>query len=181
MTTDPSDSDFYFKRRLRRWFAIGILALLAISAARLRSHLLVQAARAGNVPLGRFLILVGADPDAAMFGFHDWDDAGWRLAGLPVDHAHRRPAVMEAARYKHLPMLRLLLSAGADPDASDGTGSTALWTAVDDNDRESVRLLLLAGADPNARWKDNSTILGNLPDHPDPQILKMLEQAGAGY
>jgi ankyrin repeat protein len=116
-----------------------------------------------------------------MFGFHDWDDVAWRLVGLPVDQFHRQPAVMEATWHKHLPMLRLLLTAGADPNASDGTGSTALWTAVDNHDRESVRLLLLAGADPNARWKDNSTILSNLPDQPDPKIVAMLKQAGAGY
>ena len=45
----------------------------------------------------------------------------------------------------------LLLEAGADPNASDEQGETALIHALKDYDPNSVRNLLKAGADPNAK------------------------------
>src|SRR5207248_2007102 len=75
----------------RKWFLSTILVLTAYCAVRLRSNLLVHAAEAGNVKLARFLLAVGADPNAKLYGFHEWDDVAWRLIGLPVNENHREP------------------------------------------------------------------------------------------
>lgn len=53
-------------------------------------------------------------------------------------------------------MVDTLLRAGANPDVSDNTGSTALWIAARLGDIEMVRILLEHGANPkkqnNAGW-----------------------------
>ena len=49
----------------------------------------------------------------------------------------------------HPEMVRLFLEAGADPDAMDSHGDTALMAAAEEPDPEAVRRLLEAGVDPN--------------------------------
>ena len=63
---------------------------------------------------------------------------------------------MEAALHGTAEMVELLLQHGADPQATNDDGVTALiWGA---GDADNVRLLIEHGADPNARSK-----LGNTP------------------
>ncbi|HVJ80487.1 MAG TPA: ankyrin repeat domain-containing protein [Planctomycetia bacterium] len=65
--------------------------------------------------------------------------------------------LMQAALYGDAESVRRLLERGADPDARNESGATALMWAVDDV--EKLRLLLKAGAKVNARSDDGRTAL----------------------
>ena len=65
--------------------------------------------------------------------------------------------LMHAALYRDLPSLRRLLDLGADLNAKNDAGATALMWAVDD--LEITRQLLDRGADPNVRSVDGRTAL----------------------
>lgn len=65
--------------------------------------------------------------------------------------------LMFAALYGDATAMRLLLDSGADADARNDAGATALLWAVDDV--EKTRLLLSHGADPNVRSDDGATPL----------------------
>jgi ankyrin repeat protein len=66
-------------------------------------------------------------------------------------------ALMYAALYRDTSSARLLLDMGADPNARNDAGVSALMWAVDDGD--TTRLLLEHGADPNLRSADGRTPL----------------------
>jgi len=63
----------------------------------------------------------------------------------------------------------LLLAAGADVNAHDSKGNTALMLCRDDV--EQVELLLKAGADPNVRNLEGETALSKSYDEEIKQIL----------
>lgn len=65
--------------------------------------------------------------------------------------------LMYAALYGDAASLRQLIERGADPNASNDAGATALMWAIDDPDK--VRLLLEHGADPNAMSLESRTPL----------------------
>src|SRR6185503_19157955 len=65
--------------------------------------------------------------------------------------------LMTAALYGDTALVKRLVSAGADPNAKNSAGATALMWAVPDIDK--MTLLLDAGADPNARSDDRRTAL----------------------
>ena len=65
--------------------------------------------------------------------------------------------LMYAVLYGKLNDVRLLLDSGADPNARNEAGATALMWAVDD--LEKTRLLIDRGADVNARSEDGRTAL----------------------
>jgi ankyrin repeat protein len=59
--------------------------------------------------------------------------------------------MFEAVRHGQAGGLRAALEAGADVDAKDGNGDTALILAANDGDAECVGVLLAAGADVDAK------------------------------
>jgi ankyrin repeat protein len=64
--------------------------------------------------------------------------------------AHGENAVMAAARAGDAESIRLLLAAGADPNASeDKHGETALIWAAAENQADAIRALVAGGADPD--------------------------------
>jgi ankyrin repeat protein len=81
---------------------------------------------------------VGADPGAA------------------AAHSLVTPLI-RAAECGHREIARLLLARGAEPNAVDAEGRTALAAAAEYGDPELVRLLLDAGADPKRRSADGRT------------------------
>jgi ankyrin repeat protein len=74
----------------------------------------------------------------------------------------------------------LLLSAGADVNAKDRKGRTALVHAVAwMQDAETVRALLVAGADANAKDEDGKTVLQYARGRERDDIVVPLRRAGA--
>ena len=75
-----------------------------------------------------------------------------RLLQKPLDPNGQ--GLVLAAQEGHLAVVRLLLEAGADKDAADTDGDTALHIAAKEGHLEVVRLLLEAGADKDAADTD---------------------------
>jgi ankyrin repeat protein len=84
------------------------------------------------------------------------------LAGGADPNGRAPQAGMLACAVRHLPdpaILRLLIEHGAELDAADGDGNTALNFAARDDQLQLARILLEAGADPNARTERGYTVL----------------------
>jgi ankyrin repeat protein len=110
------------------------LLAIASTSALLASDGLLDAIRQNDTPAVRRAIAQGASPDAK-----DADGV---------------PALMLAGLFADVDLMKALLDAGADVNAANGSGATALIWSVPD--LEKVRLLVARRADVNAR----STNLG---------------------
>ncbi|MDQ7785419.1 MAG: ankyrin repeat domain-containing protein, partial [Desulfomonilaceae bacterium] len=64
-----------------------------------------------------------------------------RGAAIDATDTDHRTALMQAARYGHSGVVRVLLEHGADVNHRDGQGNTALSMALDFGHRETARLL----------------------------------------
>jgi ankyrin repeat protein len=96
----------------------------------------------------RFLLAVGADPNAAHNHRH----------GRPLHYAaDGRPGGPEWHEQSQLKTIRCLLDAGAEIDAQDKNGATALHRAVRTRCDAATRLLLDGGANPTLKNKPGST------------------------
>jgi len=70
------------------------------------------------------------------------------------------------AAVRGMPMVRVLIDAGADLDAVDDTGRTALIVAVERGQIDVVEGLLAAGASVNARGAGQRTaLIAAVSDH----------------
>ena len=86
--------------------------------------------------------------------------------------------IMYAALYGDADVVRVLLAQGANPNAQNDGGGTALMYAVED--AEKVRLLIEAGADVNARSGEGRTaLLIAVGRHGSNAVAKLLLDAGA--
>ena len=95
-------------------------------------------------------------------------------AALPPDVLHR------AAQAGNIELLEAALSAGgADLNARDGRGWTALMHAVNKGYTLLVEPLLAAGADPDVRAPDGSTALFMAAVHGHTEIIGLLSNRGA--
>jgi uncharacterized protein len=98
------------------------------------------------------------------------------LAALASDGT---PALHWAIRYENAEAVKLLISAGADPNQKSRYDLTPLQVAIENDDADMVRLLLKAGADAKARIPTGETILMAAAARGEPNVAKALIEAGA--
>ena len=99
--------------------------------------------------------------------------------GQPPAKAVRPDALPRAAKAGDLNGLRAALGRGADVNARDGRGWTALMHAVNKSYVLLVEPLLAAKADPNLRAPDGATALFMASAHGHTEIIGLLMKAGA--
>ncbi len=144
---------------------LGLLVAPAVQAAMPDAEF-VQLCVEGDLAAVRRALQEGANPNAA-------DDTGTiRYEGDKASNA-----LICAASKSHLDLVNLLLAAGADPNAANKRGGTALMAANDDV--RVAQTLLAAGADPNAVNKLGETPLFYQAGADDPARVAELLAAGA--
>lgn len=97
------------------------------------------------------------------------------LAGI----AGADPALFEAAKTGDATAVRARIATGAELDARDSTGTTALHWAVYNNSLDVVDALLDAGADPNVGNRYGSTPMAEAAIGGDVAMIRALLDAGA--
>jgi ankyrin repeat protein/Zn finger protein HypA/HybF involved in hydrogenase expression len=111
---------------------------------------LMGAITGGSLPVVKRLLEVGADPNAV----GSLDGATPLILAVAIadpTYEYRRGEEKAIALY--------LLERGANPNAADNKGTTALMEAASICDKEMLDALLAHGADVNARDKDGETAL----------------------
>ena len=101
------------------------------------------------------------------------------LVVAPLLHAAIRPPLSEAAKTGDKETLRSLLQKGANVNATEGDGTTALHWASYRDDLESVELLLKAGAKVNAANDLGATPLWTASQNGSEPVVRRLLAAGA--
>lgn len=97
----------------------------------------------------------------------------------PAARAADTPAIVEAARAEDAAAVRSLLASGADVDARQPDGATALHWAAYRDDHETVVLLIEAGATVNAANELGATPLWLAADNGSATMAERLLAAGA--
>lgn len=114
------------------------------------------AVRLGRTPIVRMLIEAGANIDNT---YHEGRNC-WSLLTI-------------AANYDYVEIVKCLLSAGAEINATDSHGETALFRAAALGYTETVKLLLEKGADYTIRNSNGDTALdiASENDHKDVELI----------
>jgi len=109
----------------------------------------------GETEIAEFLLTKGAEPDiVTAVSLNKTAQAKRILAADPGQANARRgglrtPPLLLAARYGRAEMARLLLDAGADPNATSVYGWPPLWLAIRQKNKAIADLLIARGADVN--------------------------------
>ena len=94
-------------------------------------------------------------------------------------YTHSAPAVLEAVKAGDLGMAGKLIEKGANVNAPQGDGATALHWASHRNDLEAAKLLIAAGADVNAANELGATSLWLAAVNGSATMVERLLEAGA--
>lgn len=114
-----------------------------------------------NTTEAKLLLAAGADPNEA------------QLVGFP--------AVFFPVTFRNLEVFHAMVEKGADVQARDASGSTALmWAAFNEaGDPTMVEELLRLGLDPNAKNQAGETALTWAARRGNTRVIAVLEKAGA--
>jgi ankyrin repeat protein len=96
-----------------------------------------------------------------------------------TDNSKINEDLRRAAQSGNTAEVRSLLDAGAEVNATDDDGFTALLLASTWGHPEVVHLLIKAGADVNAQDKDGATELMHASQAGHTEIVELLKRAGA--
>lgn len=99
------------------------------------------------------------------------------LISIPAIAQDIDSQLIEAAKNGQAEKVQALLEVGADVDAKDEDGITALWAAAAGGHTDIVRTLLDGGADVNTRTNNGLTALMASRGHPE--VSEILQKAGA--
>jgi ankyrin repeat protein len=152
-------------------FGTMILFMLwPVDEVRVAKRRLFSAARAGDLAGIRAALEKGVDVNLR-------DEAGM----TPLMHAARgeRPILGSPPPVDHPDAVRLLLDAGADPEARSKSGQNALILAARYGRAGTVALLLERGIDVNARGKDGKSALDWAMERNHKDVAARLRQADA--
>jgi cytohesin len=141
----------------------AMLRARGASEAGLGDDRLVEAMDRGDLVAAREAVRSGANPNARYTN---------RLGG--------RPAIINAVDQSSTEGVRMLLEAGADPNATDDLGSTAMHAAARVGSDETIRLLLRAGARPDVRDRNQWTPLLQAAHSGRARAVEALIEGGAG-
>lgn len=94
-------------------------------------------------------------------------------------YEHGEVPLLLAASKGRVKIIKLFLQYGADPDASDTDGWTALMHAALQGHVEAVQILVDSGANPNAKTLSGRTALATACRKGHLQVVKALIKAGA--
>ena len=152
---------------------------------------LMSSASAGSIEAMRLLLDRGADVNAQnafgstalIWSATDLDKARFLLdRGARIDTATKtgRTALFVAAMSERsAPIVRLLLSKGADAKAKDAFQNTLLAAAAVGNDVETMQIAIGAGVDVNAAGMTGMTPLVASAYHGNAAAVKLLLEKGA--
>ena len=136
-----------------------------------------------NLALARLLLETGAHPDNNAVGAAIWDqDLAMaellRSHGGEIDHTFRgETPLLRTVKGKRLRLLKWLTENGADINARDDKGYTALhYAAKGTHTLVQVEELLRHGARPDIQAKDNSTALSLARALKEKKLVALLDE-----
>jgi hypothetical protein len=142
--------------------------------------------RGRNLALAEHLLKLGCDPEhclwAAQFA-RDLDAIRLLVRhGAEIDPFHEGGTpFLEAVKWSHFPEAELFLELGADPDAKDTGGLTALHLVLKKgSDAEHVAMLVRRGARGDIPGPDGRTAIEILRRKQDPALRALGEAMAAG-
>lgn len=160
---------------------------------------LLHATKLGQSAIIRMLLEAGADPNVPdeygqtplMYESRSIPRPGmtanmsaenismWHRVGADINAIDKqgRTALSYAAAVKHVPPIRALLDAEADPDIADNKHRTPLHYAVATSKVASAQLLIRAGADLTLRDAEGETPLEMAREREDEELIHIIEEA----